>query len=61
MKGKWMLEAYKDIVDVKDLIEILPIGRSKIYELLRTGQIYNKKIGSKFIIPKQSVIDFLLN
>ena len=56
-----MLEAYKDIVDVKDLIKILPVGRSKIYELLRTGQIYNKKIGSKFIIPKQSVIDFLLN
>ena len=56
-----MLENYKDVLGVKDLMSILPIGRSKVYELLRTNQIQNKKIGSKFIIPKQNIIDFLMN
>ena len=54
-----MLEKYKDVLSVKDLCEILPIGKSKVYELLRTNAIKNLKIGSKFIIPKQNVVDFL--
>lgn len=54
-----LLEKYKDVLSVKDLCEILPIGKSKVYELLRTNAIKNLKIGSKFIIPKQNVVDFL--
>ena len=54
-----MLEKCKDVLTVNDLFEILPLGRSKIYELLKNNQIKHLRIGKKIIIPKQSVIDFL--
>lgn len=54
-----MLEKFKDVLTVRDLFEILPLGRSKIYELLRNGQIRHLRVGTKIIIPKQNVIDFL--
>ncbi len=40
---------------------ILHIGRSKVYELLRENTIPNLRIGKKYIIPKQLLIDFLIN
>lgn len=54
-----MLEKCNDVLTVKDLFEILPLGRSKIYELLKNNHIKHLRIGKKIIIPKQSVIDFL--
>jgi len=54
-----MLEKCNEVLTVKDLYGILPLGRSKIYELLKTNQIKHLRIGSKIIIPKQSLIDFL--
>lgn len=54
-----MLENYNDVLSVKDLCKVLPIGRSKVYELLRNGTIKNIRVGTRIIIPKQSIIDFL--
>ena len=45
----------------KDGMVILHIGRSKVYELLRENTIPNLRIGKKYIIPKQLLIDFLIN
>ncbi len=54
-----MLENYKDIITPNDLYDILPLGKNKIYKLLRNNAIKNKRIGNKIMIPKQSVIEFL--
>lgn len=54
-----MLEKYKDILTVEDLCKILPIGRSTVYNLLRNGTIPNKKIGGKYTVSKQNLIEFL--
>lgn len=54
-----MLENYKDVLTVNDLRDILPIGKNCIYRLLNTNIIKNIRVGSRIIIPKQSVIDFL--
>ena len=56
-----MLESYNDVLSVKDLCSLLPIGRSKVYELLRNGTIKSIRIGTRIIIPKQNVVDFLLS
>lgn len=56
-----MLESYSDVLTAKDLMVILHIGRSKVYELLRENTIPNLRIGKKYIIPKQLLIDFLIN
>ena len=56
-----MLESYSDVLTAEDLMVILLIGRSKVYELLRENTIPNLRIGKKYIIPKQLMIDFLIN
>lgn len=56
-----MLESYSDVLNAEDLMAILHIGRSKVYELLRENTIPNLRIGKKYIIPKQLLIDFLIN
>lgn len=54
-----MLENYKDVLTVEDLYTILPVGKNKIYELLRNDIIKNIHIGKKIIIPKKSLIEYL--
>lgn len=54
-----MLDSYSDILTVSDVMKILHIGRNKAYELLRSKEIPNIKIGKKYIIPKNMLIDFL--
>lgn len=50
---------YPDVLSVEDLQNILRIGRSAAYTLLRENKIKTLRVGNRYIIPKQSVIDFL--
>ena len=54
-----MLEKYKDVLTVKDLSEILPLGKTSIYKLLSSNAIKNIRVGTKILIPKQYVIEYL--
>ncbi len=36
------------------------VGTNKIYQLLKNKEIYNKKVGNNYVIPKLSVIEFLV-
>ena len=54
-----MFTEYGDIVSVAELQKMLGIGRDSAYKLLQEQRIYNVKIGKKYIIAKQSVIEFL--
>ncbi|MDO4322784.1 MAG: helix-turn-helix domain-containing protein [Lachnospiraceae bacterium] len=54
-----MLEGYTDVLDIKDLCAILRIGRKTAYRLLQNGEISYLKIGRKYKIPKESVIQYL--
>lgn len=56
-----MLEDYRDVLTVNDLYNILPIGKNKIYELINTGTLKSVKIGTKNIIPKKYLLEFLDN
>ncbi len=55
----FMLENYSDVLSVNDLCKLLPVGRSKVYELLRNGTIKSIRIGTRIIIPKQNILEFL--
>ena len=59
---KELFKEYADVVGPKELKEMLGnnIGTNKIYKLLKTKEIYNKKIGNNYIIPKVSVIEYLM-
>lgn len=54
-----VFKEYNDVVDIDDLQKMLKIGRSSAYDIVKTGRIKTVKIGKRYIIPKQSVIDFL--
>lgn len=56
-----MFSEYPDVVKVDDLMDMLHVGRNKAYELLNTNEIQSIRIGSKHIIPKYRVIEFILN
>lgn len=39
--------------------DVLKIGRDKVYELLRSGELSSRRVGRRYIIPAEAVADFL--
>lgn len=51
---------YEDIVSIDDIMKMLHIGRSNVYKLLRNKEIKHIRVGVKCIVPKVSVIEFIM-
>ena len=56
-----MFNNYPDIVTVKQVGEMLHIGRNNAYALVRSGQVKSVRIGKKYRVPKNWVLDYLKN
>lgn len=54
-----MFESYPDVVRPQQLKDMLQMGRTKVYELLRADLIPNKRIGAGYFIRKDAVIAYL--
>lgn len=54
-----MFENFPDLLTVKQIQEILSIGRSKAYSLLHDGEIKSITIGKQIRIPKRYLLDYL--
>ena len=54
-----MLELYSDVLTVKDVQQILRIGRSKAYFLIQSGRIPAIRIGNAIRIPKERLLEFM--
>jgi len=54
-----MFEHYKDVVNIRDLAEMLGVGRNTAYELIKNGDIRAIKVKTQIRIPKEAVIDYL--
>ena len=61
VKEHTMLANENDVLLVEDVQRILRIGRNKAYDLISSGRIKSIKIGTKIIIPKTYLIEFLKN
>ena len=60
VKGvSFLLEKYSDILTLNELCNILHIGKSTAYKLIRSNEIKSRKIGGKFLIQKQNLIEYL--
>lgn len=59
MNEKEIFSEYPDVITVDDLQKMLKIGRNSAYDILKAGLIKTVKVGKRYIIPKQSVINFL--
>ena len=54
-----MYEQIPEIMTLKECQEILKVGKNTMLELLHTNQIECFKIGSRWKIKKESVVEFL--
>lgn len=54
-----MFENFPDLLTVKQLQDILSIGRSKAYSLLHDGELKSITIGRQIRIPKRYLLDYL--
>lgn len=54
-----MLENYKDILSPSDLASILGASKKSIYKLLSSGEIASRKIGRRYFICKDNLIQYL--
>ncbi len=52
---------YPDVVNVKELQEMLGIGRNLAYSLLTGGKVKAIKVGREYKIIKNSIIDYVSN
>lgn len=50
--SKRSIRHYPDLMTVKDVQEILNIGRSTAYKLLQSGALNSIRIGSIYRVPK---------
>ena len=56
-----MFTTYNDVVNVKQLAEMLDIGNTLAYRLVKQNTIQSIKIGRQYKIPKANVISYLMN
>ena len=54
-----MYEQIPEVMILKECQEILKVGKNTMLELLHTNQIEGFKIGNRWKIPKESVVEFL--
>ena len=54
-----MLNKYGDVLTVIETAKVLRIGKNAAYELVRDGKITSIRVGRKYLIPKQCILDFL--
>ena len=54
-----LFKEYPDIVSVEQVSEMLRIGQVLAYQLVRSGEIKSRKVGRRYIITKQNIIDFV--
>jgi excisionase family DNA binding protein len=54
-----LLRGYPDLLTVKDVQEVLQIGRSTAYKLLQSGEIRAIKIRTLYRIPKRNLVEYL--
>lgn len=56
-----MFTSYPDLVNINQLKEMLGIGITLAYRLVRNNTIQSLKVGRQYKIPKRSIIAYLTN
>lgn len=56
-----MFEQYPEILSTEEAAEALRIGANALYELLSSGKLKAYRNGRVWKIPRQSLIDYILD
>lgn len=54
-------EEFGELLSPAEAMKLLGVGHSKMYALLRTGDIKHVRIGKNIKIPKQCLVDYIEN
>lgn len=54
-----MFEKFNDVLTVEDVCEALQMGKNSVYKLLKDQDIKSIKVGRKYFIPKDFLIDYI--
>lgn len=49
----------KEILTREEVMEVLKIGRSTFYKLLRTGELKGFKEGNRYKVPMESIEEYI--
>lgn len=52
-------DGYPDLLDPKQVQQILGIGRSMVYSIIRSGEMKHMKIHGKIKIPRRYLIEYI--
>lgn len=56
-----MFELYDDILTIEEVSEILKIGMTKTYQLVRSGDLKGYKEGKDWKIPKRALSEYVIS
>lgn len=56
-----MFEQYDDILTISEVSEILKIGMTQSYKIVRSGNLKGYKEGKDWKIPKQALADYVIS
>ncbi len=54
-----MFESLDDILTIEEVAEVLKLGTTHTYRIVRSGQLKGYKEGKDWKIPKSSLIDYI--
>lgn len=54
-----MFEKWPDIMTVKECQQLLKVGKNTILDLIHSGELDAFRIGRRWKIPKEAVIEYL--
>ena len=55
-----MFESYDDILTIEEIAELLKIGMTQAYRIVRSGNLKGYKEGKDWKIPKQALINYVV-
>lgn len=56
-----MLDAYPDVLVPEEVMKILGIGRSTMYDILQSGELKAVRIGRQYRISKERIKEYINN
>lgn len=59
MNTKYFSDNIPDVLTPAEVANVLKLGRTMTYNLLRAGAINSIKVGRKIIVPKKFLDDFI--
>lgn len=54
-----MFESLDDILTIEEVAEVLKLGTTHTYRIVRSGQLKGYKEGKDWKIPKSSLVDYI--